>query len=111
MYFNTYANPLTNLHAINTGRICTSEEMMPTIPSSSSVDTNTTFRPLVSAKQPQKYEPRTIPKIRYFIKKVYFQKYIYDVTLCKILQRKYLLLLHKARSLRLYVLIFFIEIR
>lgn len=61
MGLGTYAKPLTNLQAMNMGKIWTNDEMIPTTPSSSRVDTNTTLRPFVSAKQPQKYEPMTIP--------------------------------------------------
>lgn len=54
---------MINLHAIKMGKIWTNDDRMPTKPSSKSVETNTTFRPFVSAKQPQKYEPMTIPEI------------------------------------------------
>lgn len=50
-----------NRQAMKMGRICTNEEMMPMKPSIRSAETSTTLRPLVSAKQPQKYEPSTIP--------------------------------------------------
>lgn len=48
------------------------DEIIPQTPSSSSVAIKTTFRPFVSAKQPQKYEPSNIPvnnKLFYITKK------------------------------------------
>lgn len=38
-------------------------ESRPQIPSANRVAINTTFLPFVSAKQPQKYEPSSIPNI------------------------------------------------
>lgn len=64
----THAKPLMNRQAMKMGRIWTKEDKMPTKPSSSSVETSTILRPFVSARQPQKYEPMTIPEHRLNVK-------------------------------------------
>lgn len=52
---------MKNLKNKNNAKYCETDEAIPHAASKRRVAINTTFLPFVSAKQPQKYEPITIP--------------------------------------------------
>lgn len=61
--YNTYLKPLKNLNIRNAMNHGVTEDATPKSPSPSNVNTSTILRPLVSARHPQKNEPKIMPNI------------------------------------------------
>lgn len=59
----THLNPLKNRNIKNAMNHGVTDDASPKSPSPSNVNTSTIFRPLVSARHPQKNEPKIIPNI------------------------------------------------